>query len=142
MQVQDPIQNQQGGREEDDRKEGIPPGLDLAINGSYPVCSLPQVQPRDCGGEPDSKAIVPDRTQAHQENGVLEAETDSLNRGYFIVESILKHKYRQGYQFLTKWRNFSVGEATWEPTRSFVQPDGFINEVFAEYCKAHGLVST
>ena len=138
MYEHDPIQ---GGGEEVGEQEQIPPGLDLARNDGVSVSLLPQVQPRTCGGELETEALSHARTQAHHDNGELEANPDPQKRGYFIVESILKYKYRQGYQFLTKWRNFSVGEATWEPTRNFVQPDGYINEVFADYCKAQGLVS-
>ena len=102
----------------------FPPGSDLEQqNSSSFVCAVPQVQPRECGVD-------------------LEAsEAEHHIRGYFIVEEVLKHKYRQGYQFLTKWQNFSVSEATWEPTLNFVQPDGFINEIFATYCKAEGLTT-
>ena len=122
---QDPIYGQLGGRVPDGllAQDSEVAGLDHASQSCEPVISFPQVEPRRGGGQ-------------------LEAEADSQsNRSYFLVEFIIKHKYRQGYQFLTKWQNFPVTEATWEPTRNFVQPDGFINEVFAKYCKAQGLVS-
>ena len=60
-------------------------------------------------------------------------------RGYYMVESILNHRYRQGYQFLTKWETFSVQESTWEPLKNFIQEDGCINSVLKDYCASHQL---
>ena len=56
----------------------------------------------------------------------------------FNVEQILRHRYRQGYQFLTRWEDFSVVESTWEPVRSFVN-DGLINSQFLKYAQENGL---
>ena len=55
------------------------------------------------------------------------------------MEAILRHKYNKGYLFLTKWQHFSVGEATWEPLKHFVHPDGTINQIFREYCQQNRL---
>ena len=60
-------------------------------------------------------------------------EDPAGEEGYFLVEAILRHKYNKGYLFLTKWQHFSVGEATWEPLKHFVQPDGTLNQIFREY---------
>ena len=80
----------------------------------------------------------------HTEVPTDEPENENENvseDGYFMVESILKHKFRQGWSFLTKWENFPVSASTWEPPRSFVLPDGRVCEPFKEYCKAKGLNS-
>ena len=31
------------------------------------------------------------------------------------MKSVLRHRYRQGWRFLTLWEGFGVEEATWEP---------------------------
>ena len=64
---------------------------------------------------------------------------DKNQEGYYFVEEILKHKFRQGWRFLTKWENFPVSASTWEPPRSFVLPDGRVCQPFKEYCQAKGL---
>ena len=43
----------------------------------------------------------------------------NLPKGYYNVEAILKHKYDQGWKFLTKWESFPMASSTWEPPRSF-----------------------
>jgi len=70
---------------------------------------------------------------------VMERPGEDHGQGYFLVEAILKHKYNKGYLFLTKWQHFSVGDATWEPLKNFIQPDGCINEIFRAYCHQNGL---
>ena len=79
---------------------------------------------------------VPRNQVSSRETG---GEDPAGEEGYFLVEAILKHKYNKTYLFLTKWQNFCVGEATWEPLKNFVQPDGRLNEVFREYCQANRL---
>ena len=59
--------------------------------------------------------------------------------GFYPVESILKHKYKQGWRFLTKWENWPLSDATWEPVRAFIQPNGQLNTIFSEYCQRNGL---
>jgi len=54
--------------------------------------------------------------------------------GYYIVESILKHKFSNGYYFLTKWENFPICDSTWEPIKQFVLPNGSINPALQAYC--------
>lgn len=77
-------------------------------------------------------------SQVHSLKGGDDLETynqaEHQRQGFFFVESIIKHKFKQNYQFLTKWSNYPIEDATWEPIQSFVQPDGFINEVFKIYC--------
>jgi transposase InsO family protein len=44
-----------------------------------------------------------------------EAENFPEKDGFYQVEAILKHKYRQGWRFLTKWEGFPISSSTWEP---------------------------
>ena len=55
--------------------------------------------------------------------------------GIFQVEAMLKHPYRQGYQFLTKWKHYAITESTWEPLKH----DQAINQLLREYCQSHNL---
>ena len=65
------------------------------------------------------------------------AEQEAL--GYYNVEKILDHEFRQGWKFLVQWENFPVSAATWEPISAFVHPNGSVNKVFKEYCEEHNL---
>jgi hypothetical protein len=64
---------------------------------------------------------------------------EKLEQGFYNVSSILKHKFQQGWRFLTHWEGFPVSASTWEPIRSFTLPQGRINSKFQEYCLAKGL---
>ena len=66
---------------------------------------------------------------------------ERVEAGFFIVDRIVKHQYRQGYRFLTAWEGYPINEATWEPVASFVQPDGRLNPVFERYCDEKRLPS-
>ena len=69
-------------------------------------------------------------------------ETDEvLPKGYYNVESILKHKFRNGWKFLVKWENFPVSSSTWEPVTNFCLPNGSVNSVFKDYCLENGLTT-
>ena len=53
----------------------------------------------------------------------VEGELPDMNaeemakEGFYMVKSILRfrHRYRQGWRFLTLWEGFGVEKATWEP---------------------------
>jgi transposase InsO family protein len=60
-------------------------------------------------------------------------------QGFYNVEAILRHKFHQGWRFLTHWQGFPVSASTWEPVRSFTLPQGRTNSIFVEYLKANGL---
>ena len=53
--------------------------------------------------------------------------------GYYVVAGIARHKYKQGWKFLTLWVGHGLSEATWEPMSAFIQPDGSINPIFRSY---------
>ena len=50
--------------------------------------------------------------------------------GYYAVASIARHKYKQGWKFVTVWDCYGLCEANWEPMPAFIQPDGSINPIF------------
>jgi hypothetical protein len=58
---------------------------------------------------------------------------------FYEVDRILKHKYQQGWKFLTAWRNYPVSSATWEPPKHFVMPNGEWNQIFTDYLNDKGL---
>ena len=53
--------------------------------------------------------------------------------GFYLVKSVVRHRYCQGWRFLTLWEGFGVKEATWEPFSVFVPPEGRLNSVLADY---------
>ena len=94
---------------------------------------------------------VPNDENAHEEHendesaqGALEPIEEMTNEemqeeGFYNVQSILKHKYHQGWRFLTQWEGYPLNASTWEPTKAFKLPDGRLNSKFKEYCEEHGL---
>ena len=70
------------------------------------------------------------------------SEKKANDMGFYNVEKILKHKYQQGWRFLTQWEGFPVSSATWEPARSFKLPDNRLNSVFERYCREQNLPTT
>ena len=67
---------------------------------------------------------------------------NDLPKGYYNVEAILKHKYDQGWKFLTKWENFPMASSTWEPPRSFKLGKNLWNQIFLKYCQSNDLQVT
>ena len=59
--------------------------------------------------------------------------------GFWLVKPALRHRYRQGWRFLTLWEGFAVEEATWEPFSAFVLPDGRLNSVLVDYLSQNNL---
>ena len=58
---------------------------------------------------------------------------EMAKEGFYLVKSILRHRYRQGWRFLTLWERFGVEEATWEAFSAFVLPEGRLNSVLVDY---------
>ena len=58
---------------------------------------------------------------------------------FYLVKSVLRHRYRQGWHFLTLWEGFGVEEATWEPFPAFVLPEGRLNSVLVDYLLQNNL---
>ena len=59
--------------------------------------------------------------------------------GFYLVKSVLRHRYRQGWRFLTLWEGFGVEEATWEPFSAFVLPEVRLNSVLVDYLSQNKL---
>ena len=53
--------------------------------------------------------------------------------GYHVVAGIARHKYKQGWKFLTLWDGYGLSEANWEPMSAFIQRDWSINPIFCSY---------
>ena len=52
---------------------------------------------------------------------------------YYVVSSIARHYYQQGWKFLTFWEGYGLSEATSQPISAFIQPYGTINPIFRSY---------
>ena len=58
---------------------------------------------------------------------------ESAEEGFYLVKSVIRHCYPQGWCFHTLWERFGVEEATWEPFSAFVLPEGHLNSVLVHY---------
>ena len=58
---------------------------------------------------------------------------------FYLVKSVTRHRYRQGWRFLTLWEGFGVREATWEPFSAFVLPEGRLYSVLVDYLSQSNL---
>ena len=58
---------------------------------------------------------------------------------FYLVKSVLRHRYRQGWYFLTLWEACGVKEATWEPFSAFVLPERRLNSVLVDYLSKNNL---
>ena len=59
--------------------------------------------------------------------------------GFYMVKSVLRHRYHQGWRFLSLWEGFRVEEATWEPFSASVLPEGRLNSVPVDYLSQNNL---
>ena len=64
---------------------------------------------------------------------------EMANKGFYLVNSVLRHRYRQGLRFLTLWEGFGVEEATSEPFSAFVLPEGHLNSVLVDYLSQNNI---
>ena len=75
----------------------------------------------------------------------VEGELPDINaegmakEGFYLVKLVIRHRYRQGWRFLTLWEGFGVEEATWEPFSAFVLPQGRLNSVLVDYLSQNNL---
>ena len=78
-----------------------------------------------------------------EEDGVQqlpEMDDEEMKEGdCYTVESILQHKYKHGWRFLTKWAEYEVKDSTWEPISAFVVDNGNLTYQFVHYCRLHDL---
>ena len=75
----------------------------------------------------------------------VEGELPDMNaeemakEGFYPVKSVIRHRYRQGWRFLTLLKEFGVAEATWEPFSAFGLPEGRLNSVLVDYLSQNNL---
>ena len=55
---------------------------------------------------------------------------EMAKEGFYLVKSVLRHRFCQGWCFLTLWEGFGVEEATPEPFSAF---EGRLNSVLVDY---------
>ena len=64
---------------------------------------------------------------------------EMAKEGFYLVKSVIRHRYRQGWRFVTLWERFGVEEATWEPFSAFLLPEGRLNSVLVDYLSQNNL---
>ena len=75
----------------------------------------------------------------------VEGELPDINaeemakEGFYLVKSVNRHRYRQGWRILTLWEGFGVEEATWQPFCAFVLSEGRLNSVLVDYLSQNNL---
>ena len=75
----------------------------------------------------------------------VEGELPDMNveemakEAFYLVKSVIGHRYCQGWRFLTLWESFGVEEATWEPFPAFLPPEGRLNPVLVDYLSQNNL---
>ena len=75
----------------------------------------------------------------------VEEEVPDMNaeemakKGFYLVKSVIRRRYRHGWRFLNLWEGFGVEEATWEPFSAFVLPEGRLNSVLVDYLSQNNL---
>ena len=58
---------------------------------------------------------------------------EMAKEGFYLVKLVIRHRYRQGWRFLTLREGSGVEEATWEPFFAFVLPEGRLISVLVDY---------
>ena len=75
----------------------------------------------------------------------VEGELPDMNaeemakEGFYLVKSVIHHRYRQAWRFLTLLEGSGVEEATWEPFSPFVLPEGRLYSVLVDYFSQNNL---
>ena len=64
---------------------------------------------------------------------------EMAKEGFYLVKSVLRHRYHQGWRFLTLWEGFAVEEVTWEPFSAFVLREGCLNSLLVDYLSQNNL---
>ena len=120
--------------------------------GGTLVCAAQQLKryydPEDlCGEEWDqnNEEITALDLQGAASPMEIEGELPDMNaeemdkEAFYLVKSLIRHHYRQGWRFLTLWEGFGVEKATWEPFSAFVLPEGRLNSVLVDYLSQNNL---
>ena len=75
----------------------------------------------------------------------VEGELPDMNaeemakEGFYLVKSVIRHRYRQAWRFLTLWEGLGVEEGTWEHVSAFLLPEGRLNSVLVNYLSQNNL---
>ena len=77
--------------------------------------------------------------EAVAEPMIADEEPEPTPESEYRVKSIIEHKWRNGFKFLVWWEGFPPDQATWEPPKHFVSPNGAVNLHFKNYCLNNGL---
>ena len=64
---------------------------------------------------------------------------EMVKESFYMVKSILRHRYRRGWQFLTLWEGFGFEEATWELFCALVLPEGRRIPFLVDYLSQNNL---
>ena len=120
--------------------------------GGIPVCAAQHLKcyndPEDLCGEEwelNDEEIAALDLQGAASPMEVEGELPDMNakemakEGFYLVKSVLRHRYCQDWRFLTLWEGFGVEEATWEPLSTFVLPGGRLNSVLVDYLSQNNL---
>ena len=120
--------------------------------GGTLVCAAQQLKryydPEDLCGEEwaiNDEEIAALDLQGAASQMEVEGELSDMNaeemakEGFFLVKSVILHRYRQGWCFLTLWEGPGVEEATWEPFPAFLLPEGRLNSVLVDYLSQNNL---
>ena len=78
-----------------------------------------------------------------EEDGVQQLpemdDEEMKEKDSYTVESILQHKYKHGWRFLTRWAEYEVSDSPWEPISTFGLNNGNLTYQFVHYCRLHDL---
>ena len=64
---------------------------------------------------------------------------EMAKEGFYLVKSVIRHRYRQGWRFLTLAEGFGLEEAPRDPFSAFVLPEGCLNSVLVDYLSQNNL---
>ena len=64
---------------------------------------------------------------------------EMAKEGFYLMRSVLRHRYCQGWRLLTLWEGFGVEEATREPFSAFVRPERRLKSVLVDYLSQNNL---
>ena len=103
----------------------------------YPVCEEGDGDIWEALADEAASAIDQDARVAEEEVPL----DNELQPEELIVEAILKHRYKQGWRFLTKFRGYPIGDCVWETPHSFAVSKDKINDLYANYCETHGITT-
>ena len=105
--------------------------------GGTLVCTAQNLKRYLCGEEWElnNEEIAALDLQGAASQMEVEEELPNMNaeemaeEGFYLVKSVIRHRYREGWRFLSLWEGFGVEEGTWEPFSAFVLPEGRLNSV-------------